>query len=124
MTRINCVPPAELTTKHLVAEYRELPRVVGLARRAFERGERHDDPRNPTQYTLGPGHVRFFYPRLFYLDRRFHQLVLECRRRGFKIQHERLPSHTDLPAEWLQDWEPDHQALETNRARINERLRK
>lgn len=31
MTRINCVPVRELGGKHLVAEYRELPRVYALA---------------------------------------------------------------------------------------------
>ena len=27
MTRINCIPPAELSDKHLLAEFHELPRV-------------------------------------------------------------------------------------------------
>ena len=34
MTRINCVPVEELHQKHLVAEYRELPRVFRLAEAA------------------------------------------------------------------------------------------
>jgi len=33
MTRINVIPVEELTTKHLVAEYRENPRAFALARR-------------------------------------------------------------------------------------------
>ena len=60
MTRINCVPPSELTVQHLVAEYRELPRIFALVRAAIARGERPDDTRNPTEYRLGSGHVRFF----------------------------------------------------------------
>ena len=43
MTRINCVPPSELTVQHLVAEYRELPRIFALVRAAIARGERPDD---------------------------------------------------------------------------------
>lgn len=35
MTRINVVPVEELTTKHLVAEYRENPRVFALAHKAY-----------------------------------------------------------------------------------------
>ena len=31
MTRINVDPPAVLTDEHLLAEWRELPRVLGLA---------------------------------------------------------------------------------------------
>lgn len=38
MTRINLIPPSELHYKHLVAEYRELPRVFGLVRRAQANG--------------------------------------------------------------------------------------
>ena len=78
MTRINCIPVEELTDKHLIAEYRELPRVFKLAR----------DPKPgehiPTYYSLGRGHVKFFYNKLFYLEKRFLALVLEMRARGFK----------------------------------------
>ena len=34
MTRINCIPVEELSTPHLIAEYRELPRVFALAHNA------------------------------------------------------------------------------------------
>lgn len=123
MTRINCVPPAELTTPHLVAEYRELPRIFGLVRAAIARGERPDDSRNPRDYRLGPGHVRFFYPRLGFLARRQEALVAEMLRRGYS------PSFTDpagllagMPAEWCGDWTPSADAMALNRARIAERI--
>lgn len=122
MTRINCVPPAELTTPHLVAEYRELPRVFGLAEAAALRGEHPNDSRNPAAYTLGQGHVRFFYSRLKYCQRRFTQLVQEGRARGFQLQHTEPPP-CDLPATWFRDWEPDEASLALNRARIRERLK-
>lgn len=121
MTRINCVPPAELVTPHLVAEYRELPRVFGLAQAAYLRGEQPADPRNPTSYTLGRGHVRFFYARLGYCRRRFAQLVQEGQARGFKFQHTHPPA-CNLPEQWLGDWNPDQASLNLNRARIRERL--
>ncbi|MBP7000765.1 pyrimidine dimer DNA glycosylase/endonuclease V [Amaricoccus sp.] len=38
MTRINVVPPEELSRAHLVAEYRELPRVFGMVRAMIARG--------------------------------------------------------------------------------------
>lgn len=38
MTRINLVDPSTLHTKHLIAEYRELPRVFALAEAAAFRG--------------------------------------------------------------------------------------
>ena len=66
MTRINVVPPAELCNKHLLAEYRELPRVFGLAKPV-------DDA--PSAYVLGKGHVRFFYDKLGYLAKRQRQII-------------------------------------------------
>ena len=123
MTRINCIPPAELTGPHLVAEYRELPRIFALVRAAIARGERPDDKRNPLTYRLGAGHVRFFYPRLAYLLRRQEALIAEMQARGY------APSFTEvahfiegIPSEWCNDWQPDAAAMAANRARIAERL--
>lgn len=123
MTRINCIPPAELTGPHLIAEYRELPRVFGLVRQAIARGERPDDPRNPATYRLGPGHIRFFYPRLKFLFLRQSLIIAEMRARGY------APGFTDpslllegIPAEWQKDWIPCAQAMALNRQRIAQRL--
>lgn len=116
MTRINCVPVEELHQKHLVAEYRELPRVFKLAEAAAKRGG-HSAPAN---YTLGAGHVKFFYNRLGYCQQRFKQLVVEMVRRGYNPQHTECPL-VDVPVDWLQDWEPTHVDLQINRQRIADR---
>lgn len=124
MTRINCVPVQELTWQHLVAEYRELPRIFGLVLEAIGRGERPEDRRNPTAYVLGTGHCRFFYPRLGYLSDRHAKLVTEMLARGYNPQfrHSLRIHSTAIPAEWWGDWEPDATAQALNRARIAERL--
>lgn len=72
MTRINCIPPSELSTG-------SLPRIFGLVIAAIDRGESPDDARNPPAYGLGPGHVRFFYPRLAWCAARYGAVVSECR---------------------------------------------
>lgn len=124
LTRINCVPPSELSDPHLVAEYRELPRIFALVRGAIARGEEPDDRRNPKFYTLGKGHVRFFYSRLGYLAARQAALIAEMQRRGYK------PSFLDpnglldgIPPEWCNEWEPTPDAVALNRERISERVR-
>jgi len=123
MTRINCIPVQELTDKHLGAEYRELPRLFKQVAAAVARGERPDDPRNPTRYTLGEGHVRFFYPRLGFIVTRYHQIALECVLRNRKVLYDGVPPAADeIPPEWFGQWKPDAQALALNRARIAERL--
>lgn len=110
MTRINCVPVEELTDKHLVAEYRELPRISKAARPCTDA---------PRAYKLGAGHMKFFYDKGKYLSDRFDQLVAEMQRRGFVTNFTQYRLH---PVGLNNDWEPDQQAMAINRARIAERL--
>ncbi len=124
MTRINCVPPSELTQQHLVAEYRELPRVFGMVLGMIERGT--TDPALaaiPPTYRMGTGHMKFFTDKLGYLLKRQKALIAEMQARGYK------PNHTNpdnllvgIPEAFHGDWEPDAAALEISRARIQERL--
>lgn len=124
MTRINCVPVEELCDQHLLAEYRELPRVFGLVQGAIARGEQPHDRRNPLAYTLGRGHCRFFYPRLLFLHWRHLSLVKEAQARGFQLTftYSLRGQHGDIPSAWWGDWEPGAAALALNRARLAERL--
>lgn len=123
MTRINCIPPQELSGPHLVAEYRELPRVFALVKAAIVRGERPDDRRNPRHYTLGTGHVRFFYSRLGFLAKRQAALIAEMQSRGYHPQFTNCSELLqDVPVEWCNDWVPDEAAQAINRQRIALRL--
>ena len=114
MTRINCIAPAELSDAHLLAEYRELPRVFRLARPGAD---------IPETYRLGKGHVIFFYDKLEYLFRRQDRIIAEMKRRGFKPQF----STCDLKRRWgyksrlWNDWTPTAAARTLNRHRIAER---
>ena len=85
-----------LTDQHLQAEYRELPRVFALARVL---APRELVPR----YRLGEGHVRFFFDKTGYLHRRQLDIIAECLRRKFKVQHREPPR--PIPGLDL-DWEP------------------
>lgn len=115
MTRINCVPPAELSRQHLVAEYRELPRVFALARKAKSCA-------TPEAYTLGTGHVRFFYTRLGWLLGRQRALIAEMQRRGYRPTHTNPDALVDgMPPALMGDWTPTAEAMAINRARILER---
>ena len=120
MTRINCVPVTELVDKHLVAEYRELPRIYKLARACRERGV--NPGTLPATYRLGKGHVLFFYNRLGFIKKRHGELIREMLRRGFQVNFPTPPTISDLPNSWRHDWQPTDEAMELNRARIAERL--
>lgn len=121
MTRINCIPVEELTREHLIAEYREIPRVVPLAHKAWLRGENPEAM--PGYYVLGNGHVRFFYARLGYIRQRFFKLVNEMERRGYTCNFNDVPQeYFEMPTAWRKDWTPTHMAMDLNRKRIEKRL--
>lgn len=116
MTRINLIDPQDLTDQHLVAEYRELPRVFTLAQQWLDRGKPGDIP--PT-YRMGAGHVRFFYDKTDYLSKRQALLIAECQRRGFDIAHVQAPA----PIEGATSgWLPDVLALTRNLRRLLDKV--
>ena len=81
MTRINIgIPVEDLCDTHLLAEYRELPRMHSTAWSRWTRFQ-STGPR-PTRPTLGKGHVLFFLPFGMYLHRRFCALCDELVFRG------------------------------------------
>lgn len=119
MTRINVVPVEELTRQHLVAEYRELPRVFSLVRN----GQFSKQWIIPDEYLLGSGHVTFFYDKLGYLHKRYNQLVDEMRKRGYNpspIPDAELTS--GIVRKYFGDYAPTELALRLNRERISKRL--
>ena len=119
MTRINCIPVEELTNKHLVAEYRELPRVFNLARMP------HTNEQFPQEYTLGKGHVKFFYDKLGYCYTRQHQLYNEMKRRGYKPNYNPellYLEHWFHKIKLWNEWTPTELDQHINRQRIQERL--
>lgn len=118
MTRINLVPPATLTDEHLLAEYRELPRVFALAAAAYQRG-----PVSPPQrYTMGAGHVRFFFGRTDWLSARQQALIAELLFRGYQLAHTTAPLPLDVCPD--RGWQPDTDDLAVNLARLRERIAK
>lgn len=133
MTRINCVPAHELTDKHLIAEYRELPRISALAWKWADRKESIDLIGSdlldsieykthllPRTYILGQGHVKFFYDKGEYLRNRFeNEIVPEMHKRGFQTQFTKYRAH---PNGLNNNWKPTDTAMALNRARIAERL--
>lgn len=81
MTRINVgVHPSELNTKMLIAEHREIKRIPNV----IKSGKFHLAGQ-PKQFTLGTGHVKFFYTRIAFLRARYKTIYDECIRRGYNI---------------------------------------
>lgn len=125
MTRINLVPPRELTGKHLVAEYRELPRIYTLAASHYLRfGAGTSFSTLPKTYRLGKGHMKFFINKLAFLKKRQESIIYEMLNRGYEPRFD--GSYPEcvaaLPPEFFGDYTPTEEALALSRARILERL--
>lgn len=80
MTRVDVVPVEWLSNKHLLSNHREIKRIPNLILKG-----RYNLNSIPTHYTMGKGHVAFFYDKLKWLLDRYISLYNECLRRGFNV---------------------------------------
>lgn len=117
MTRINVgIPSKQLTSKHLIAEHRELKRIPN----AVVKG-RCNLKNIPSEFSLGKGHVSFFYNKLSYLRERYRDLYKECINRGFNVQNYEA-SWEDVPPELMNGYVPTEKDVRIITERIAERL--
>jgi len=119
MTRINCgIPPTELTDKHLLAEAREIKRIPNCVSRG-----RYNIKNTPNEFTLGKGHVAFFYNKLLYLRNRYESIYEECIGRGFNVSYWGS-AWANVPLNLMNDYTPTERDKEIIRKRIKDRLEK
>ena len=116
MTRVNAgIHPSELCDKHLLAEHREIKRIPNIVKSG-----KADLSSIPTEFSLGKGHVRFFYDKLIYLKKRYIEIYQESKRRGFEVTWYG-DSFDRLPVDLCNDWD-DSSARPLLAARINGKL--
>lgn len=122
MTRINVIPVGDLSVKHLVAEYRELPRIYKASLNYFNNGEKYP---LPEKYVLGTGHMKFFYDKLSFIQKRHQELIDEMIRRGYNpnFSSEVDTKVKNLPSRFWKDYIPTIEAIKLNRDRIKERTK-
>jgi len=118
MTRINSgVNPKDLTNKHLLAEHREIKRIPNTISSGKARVVGI-----PDKFTLGKGHVKFFYNKLYYLQKRYVTIRDECYRRGFNITNYEEAWNFNIPTGLYNDWVETDEARKLIEERIRERL--
>lgn len=121
MTRINVIPPSELTDQHLMAEYRELPMVMGSLRRSLV--AKNGLPKSGDKYTLNAGHVKFFYNKGKFLHKRYQLLIVELMGRGYKLDPSRRADfQVFIDNNLYHDWIPEPEAYTINKQRIDLRI--
>ena len=123
MTRINVVSVQELSRQHLVAEYREITRLPSNLNAWLNRKTKKPDFKEiPPEYKLGEGHVKFFFLRFQFLEKRFESLVQEMLDRGYNPTY-RDSSIFKVDKPFYNDYTPTEEAMEINRQRIKERTK-
>ena len=128
MTRINLLHPSELHQKHLSGEIHEITRVFGLVRKAIARKINKynfaQKVKQPKAYTMGEGHVLFFYNKLGWVADRYEALYDEWEARGYssanRISREELLKGID--SWWQGGYTPTPEAIEISRQRIMEMM--
>jgi hypothetical protein len=99
-----------------MAEAREMKRVPNVIKSG-----RYSLTGVPSSYTMGVGHVKFFYNKLGWLLQRYKQVYNEGIRRGFSLT-DFSTAWQGVPQEFMGEWQPDSASLEISRKRIDERL--
>lgn len=109
MTRINTgIRAKELPDKLLLAELREIKRIPNVIRQG-----KYNMKGQPEEFTLGTGHVKFFYDKLEYLLNRYNELRWEALYRGFNVS-DWSDAWNGVPNELMNDYdetERDRQLL-------------
>lgn len=132
MTRVNLVDPKYLADQHLFAEYRELKHVPKSLLRSLKTRKWEDIKKEiPKEFTLGKGHVKFFWNKMRYILERFTKCHAELIVRGYNIPETSPDIVEDLFVcrdidMWLDDimchYDPDDTAIKKSVARINEKI--
>lgn len=90
---------------HLIAELREITMVPAALRRSLRTIEPEKIRRTiPKNFTLNTGHVKFFYDKLTFLQRRFDRLATEMESRGYTPDRTRIKAFEGFDAVWYNDW--------------------
>ena len=114
MTRVNVIPVSELSDRHLIAEYHELPRVLK---------QNINICGAPNCYVLGAGHVRWACKYWKYTYNRFIELCNEMRYRGFNVNFdaETLKNYTTRFCDRSGEYTVTSDDIAANRTRIREK---
>jgi hypothetical protein len=99
-----------------MAEHRELKRIPNVVSRG-----RYNLKTAPKEFTLGKGHVSFFYDKLGYLKERYIELYTECRARGLNVQNYES-SWDNVPPELMNGYTPTDNDVRIITERITDRL--
>lgn len=117
MTRINLMPPQKLTDQHLLAEKKEINQLAGQFLKSLK-SPNFNYNKLPKTFTLGTGHVRFFYPYGEFLRKRFKLVCDELVHRKFASEAEFKDVWKDMGPEYNLDYTPHEVYIDASKTRV------
>lgn len=121
MTRINsAIPSVNLTDEHLLAEHREITRMMSYYKKARYSGAFN---RIPPKFCLGKGHVTFFLDKFKFLQRHYEEIYRECEKRRMNVLRTDYMSWYYTPErEHFNDYTPTDEEHQLLVERISQRI--
>ena len=114
MTRINTIPVSELSRQHLLAEHREIKRIPNTIKSG-----KAVIKNIPAEFTLGTGHVKFFYDKIGFLKKRYKEIHAQCLHRNYDME-DYSESFEGIDKYLMNDWTPTEESKRLIRQRIVE----
>ena len=125
MTRINLIDVSTMTDQHLLAEYRELPRIVNDWKKRY--GDVKFYKAIPNKFCLGQGHVKFFRNKIQFLIQRHRLIVDELLKRNFSVKQisivdNKVTHLLNIDVNQI-TWKPSDEDIEISQQRITEKIK-
>ena len=125
MTRINLIDVSIMTDQHLLAEYRELPRIVNDWKKRYSDIKFYKAI--PNKFCLGQGHIKFFWNKIQFLIQRYGLIVGELLKRNFAVKQTSIVdneiSHLlSIDANQI-TWNPTDEDIAISQQRITEKIK-
>lgn len=124
MTRINLIDVSKMTDQHLLAEYRELPRIVNDWKKRYSDVKFYKAI--PNKFCLGQGHVKFFRNKIRFLIQRYRLIVDELLKRNFSVKQTSIVDNEIARVLTIDGnqitWNPSDEDIEISQQRITEKI--
>ena len=121
MTRINVIPAKLLLDQHLLAEKKEINQLAGQLTKSL-RSINWTYSTLPNEFTLGTGHVKFWYLRGGFIRQRYKEVYDECVDRKFNVKDNFNDVWLNKPSIFNRNYSPTDSAIALIKSRISDRV--
>lgn len=99
-----------------------MPMVTASLKRSLSSNNGVEWKKLPTNYTLNKGHVKFFYDKGAWLEKRWHMIIDEALSRGWNVDRSRMDFSVWQENDAMNDYNVQPNDIQTNLERIVQRV--